>query len=284
MKILFLLFAISFMSSKVVSQPDTMLYKKQVEYLMDQSSIQSFLDTLFIRDSFYRGELASDMFDLENLISISYYVNRYGYPSYDDFGEASKTPWMIWKHTKYNSLRILSFPLILKGYQAGEISEDLMKNYLLKAVYKDHFDNNDYKHIPYEDLYTLLGLNIGELISIESLITKMKEIRLLNSTPKKEVLRWYGEELSKWVTENGERKWWTTRGAPVEIITLENCKIYFRKDNVDHSAEPYELMKIGEKKFRYKNRETDKYFEIDPNGNLLYRDAEEVFDLYKKVE
>ncbi len=42
-------------------------------------------------------------------------------------------------------------------------------------------------------------------------------------------------------------------------------------------------MKIGEKKFKFKNQQTDRYFEIDPEGNLLYRNTEEVFDLYKKV-
>lgn len=31
-------------------------------------------------------------------------------------------------------------------------------------------------------------------------------------------------------------------------------------------------------------QQTDRYFEIDPDGNLLYRDAAEVFDLYKKIE
>ena len=284
MKISIILFLISLFGIKIASQPDTMIYKRQVEKLTDHSSIQSFLDTLFKRDSFYRGELANNLLDLENLIAISYYVNRYGYPSYDDFGEASKTPWMIWRHTKFNSLRIMSAPLIIKGYQAGEISEDLMRNYLLKVVYNDRFDNDDYKYLPYEEIYTLLGLNTDEFISIEALITKMKEIRLLNSQPKKEILRWKGAEKAKWITANGERVWFQYKTSPVEIMTFENCKTYFRKITIDNSSEYDLLQKIGEGKFRFVNQQTDKYFEIDPEGNLLYRNDKEVFDLYKKIE
>ena len=284
MKKSILLFIILFTTNQVVSQPDTMIYKKQVENLTDYASIQTYLDTIYKRDQQYRGDDAITLLDLENLISISYYFNSFEYPSEEVFGEASMAPRLIWIHNSYLGLRRLSFPLILKAFQSGQISEDLLRSRYLRILYAEQFDDDKINEIALAELFELLELNTSNHISIESMIRYMEERRKFNSQPKKEVLRWYGAEKSKWVTENGEKKWWTTRGSPVEIITLENCKIYFRKDHVDHSAEPYELIKIGEKKFKFKNQQTDRYFEIDTDGNLLYRNADEVFDLYKKIE
>ena len=284
MKILILFFVITIIGIRGVSQPDTMIYKKQIENLTDHASMQMYLDTIFKRDTNYRGNEAITLLDLENLISISYYFNAFGYPSEEDFGFVSMAPRSIWIHNSYLGLRRLSFPLILKAFESRQINEARLRSYYLKHLYLERFAEDEINEIALPELFKLLELNTSDVISIEALISYMEERRTFNSQPKKEVVRWYGEELSKWATVNGERKWCTTRGSPVEIITLENCKLYFRKDNVDHSAEPYELMKIGEKKFKFKNRQTDRYFEIDPDGNLLYRDAVEVFDLYKKIE
>ena len=283
MKISILLPFILLIGTKAVSQPDTMIYKKQIESLTDHASIQMYLDTIFKRDQHYRGNHDITLLDLENLISMSYFINRFGYPTNEEYGDASNVAWLIWIHNSYLGLRRLTFPIILNAFESGQISEALLRSYYLKHLYLERFEDDKINEIALPELFKLLELNTSDVISIEALISYMEERRKFNSQPKKEVLRWYGEELSKWATVNGERKWCTSRGSPVEIITLANCKIYFRKDNVDHSAEPYELMKIGEKKFKFKNRETDRYFEIDADGNLLYRDTEEVFDLYKKV-
>jgi len=270
--------------SGAVSQPDTMTYKRQIESLTDHASIQAYLDTIFKRDQTYRGDQAVTLYDLENLLSISYYVNAYGYPSLEAFGDASYAPRLIWIHNSFLSLNRLSFPLILKAFESEQISESDLRSYYLKNMYADRFDDDNIKDMPLPELYKLLDLNTSGTISILDLITVMEEKRKFNSLPKKEVLKWYGAEKSNWVNENGERKWWTTRGSPVEIITFENCKIYFRKVHIDNSYEPRELQKIGENKFRFKDRQSDKFFEIDDDGNLLYRNEQEVFDFHLKQE
>jgi hypothetical protein len=284
MKILTLILVIFLLVSKALSQPDTMTYKRQVEALTDHASIQAYLDTIFKRDQTYRGDQAVTLYDLENLLSISYYVNAYGYPSPEAFGDASYAPRLIWIHNSFLSLRRLSFPLILKAFESGQISESDLRSYYLKNLYADRFDNDDIKDMPLPELYKLLDLNTSGTISILDLITVMEEKRKFNSLPKKEVLKWYGAEKSNWVNENGERKFWTTRGSPVEIITFENCKIYFRIAHGDRSYEPRELQKIGENKFRFKGRQSDKFFQIDADGNLLYRNEQEVFDFHLKQE
>ena len=78
MKISILLFFIMFTGIKAVSQPDTMIYKRQIENLTDHASIQMYLDTIFKRDTNFRGNEAITLLDLENLISISYYFNAFG--------------------------------------------------------------------------------------------------------------------------------------------------------------------------------------------------------------
>ena len=78
MKILILFFVITIIGIRGVSQPDTMIYKKQIENLTDHASMQMYLDTIFKRDTNYRGNEAITLLDLENLISISYYFNAFG--------------------------------------------------------------------------------------------------------------------------------------------------------------------------------------------------------------
>lgn len=270
---------------RVVSQPDTLLYKKQIESLKDHASIQAYLDTIFKRDQTYRGDDAVNLFDLENLISISYFVNIHGYPSIEEYGDASSiAPRMIWVHNSFRELRRLSFPLILKGFESGQISEENLRTYYLRTLYSDRFDDDKNKVIPLPELFELLELNTSDTISIEALIISMAEIRKFNSQPKKEVLTWHGAEKGKWATVNGERKWLTYKTNPVEFVTYENCKMYYQLISVDNSYQPHELQKIGDRKYKLRNQQTDKYFEIDGDGNLLYRNEDEVFDFHKKQE
>jgi len=56
MKISIILFLISLFGIKIASQPDTMIYKRQVENLTDHASLQMYLDTILKRDQFYRGD------------------------------------------------------------------------------------------------------------------------------------------------------------------------------------------------------------------------------------
>ncbi len=282
---LLLLFFMVCSGIQVVSQPDTLLYKRQIESLTDHVSIQAYLDTIFKRDQTFRGDKAVNLFDLENLISISYFVNKYGYPSIEDYGDnSSRAPRFIWVHNTFRELQRLSFPLILKGFESGQISEETLRTNLLRTLYAERFDDDKNKVIPLPELFELLDLNTSSTISIEALIISMEEIRKFNSQPKKEVMTWNGAEKGKWATVNGERKWLTYKTDPVEFVTYENCKMYYQLIGVDHSFQPHELQKIGDRKFKLKNQQTDKYFEIDDDGNLLYRNKDEVFDFHKKLE
>ena len=267
-----------------LSQPDTLIYQRQTANLSDQASKQNYLDTLLKRDQQFRGNDAITLFDLENLISISYYINQYGFPSSEVFGEASDAPRLIWIHNTYHSLRKLSFPLVLGAFQSGQFTERKLRDYYLKTLYAESYDDDRINEIPLPELFELLDLNTSNSISIEALIYSMEEKRKFNSQPKKEVKFWKGAEKSKWITANGERKLMSYKTSPVEIITFESCKIYFHKINADNSHEPQELQKIGEGKFRFKDRQSDKYFEIDPDGNLLYRTEAEVIDFHLKQE
>jgi hypothetical protein len=280
-----ILFFIVCSGIQVASQPDTLLYKRQIESLTDHISIQTYLDTIFKRDQTYRNDQTTISIDLENLISISYFVNKYGYPSIEDFGETSSmAPRLIWVHNSFRELRRLSFPLILKGFESGQINENSLRTNLLRPLYAERFDDDKHKIIPLPELFELLDLNTSDTISIKALIISMAEIRKFYSQSKKEVLTWNAAEKGKWATVNGEQKWLTYKTNPVEFITYESCKMFYHKIHIDNSHEPQELQKIGDRKFKIKNQQTDKYFEIDPDGNLLYRNKDEVFDFHKKQE
>ena len=147
MKISILLFFIMITGIKAVSQPDTVIYKKQIENLTDHASIQMYLDTIFKRDQHYRGNHAITLLDLENLISISYYFNANGYPSEEDFGFASIAPRSIWIHNSYLGLRRLTFPLILKAFESGQINESRLRSYYLKHLYLERFEDDKINEI-----------------------------------------------------------------------------------------------------------------------------------------
>jgi len=284
MKVLIALTILILSSGISLSQVDTLRLKNAVDGLKDKNSIQHYLDAIFKEDKYYRGDLTNITKDIEHLISLSYFINKFDYPLEEEYGQSTIALRFIWIHVPFLAMRRISFPLIHKAYIAGVISENDLRTYYMQRLYEDEFDDDNNLSLPIDSLFILLGLNTTSHIPIRDLFEETEKIKALRSLPKKEVLKWRGAVKSKIVTANGERVMMTSSDSPVEIFTLENCNIYFRKIHSDNSYEPKELVKIGEGKYKFKNMLTNKYFEIDREGNLLYTDGAEVIYEYRKLK
>ncbi|HZV68253.1 MAG TPA: hypothetical protein VFG10_01875 [Saprospiraceae bacterium] len=265
-----------------ISQIDTLKLKFEINALTSEEKIQTYLNRVFKMDQTYRSDRTKIYLDLERLISISYFINKYGYPTKGKYGLASNAPRLVWIHNKFHALRKLAFPIILKGFQANEIDEKEIRTYYLKNIYQSQFYDTNNVVLPLDELFQILELNVSNTISIKELILNIDEIKKLNSIQKKDSRTWDPPTFSKEVLLNGVRTPMTYKGDAVEIFTLQNCKIYFQKLYADHSAERKELIKIGEDQYKYKGRETDKYFEVNAEGDLLYRNKEMIITTYKK--
>lgn len=280
MKILLIVLIFLLNSIETKSQIDTFVLKNKVEQLINQDSIQMFLDFILKEDQHYRGELTNISMDLEHLFTLSYFLNKFGSPTEENFGKSVMVLRSVWIHIPFLALRRLSFPLIHSAYLSGNISENDLRNYYLRKLYEDRFDDDKYLTLPIDSLFSLLNLNSTSSIPIRTLFLETEKIKSLRNIPKKELWKWNGPIKTKIVTVNGERKEMAYSDSPVEIFVLKNCNIYFQKVHSDNSYEPKELIKIGERKFKFKNQITNKYFEIKDNGNLLYKDDSTVFQEY----
>jgi hypothetical protein len=277
-----------FLISIIISLPlfchaqfDTLGLFQEVDNLRDDHARRLFLEKLYAEDGKFRGTETNKTLDLQHLISISYYINKYGHPTEAIHGEpASTAPWAIWAHAKYRNLNLMTFPIILKAFEANELTEKKLRGYCLRVLYDNLYDDELYMELPLQDLYDLLGVNTGNTISIAALIAEMARIKELIQIPKKEIQNWGSAPRSKTVTINGIKTEKTYYTNPVEIFTLENGDIYYRKIFGDSSYDPVQLTRLSERQFKFKDQKTEKYFEIDKDGNLAYRDKQKIIMLH----
>ena len=284
MRLLIFVSIILLTSCVAQSQIDTLRLKNQVDRLNNKDSIQAYLNHILQEDQHYRGDLTNLSMDIEHLISLSYFINKFTFPTEEIFGPPARALRFVWTHVPFLSLKKFSFPLIHSAFLTGHISENDLRTYYLKRLYEDEFDDEKNLSLPIDSLFVLLKLNTTSRIPIHILLLEAEKIKDLRSMSKKETWKWSGSVKSKVVTANGNRVLMTSTDSPVEIFTLENCNIYFRKLHSDNSYEPKELVKIGEGKYKIKNQQTNKYFEIKENGNLIYTDGFDIIYEYRKLK
>jgi hypothetical protein len=266
-----------------ISQPDTIVIKQRIDSLTTPEARKKYLNDLLEMDQAYRGDDVKVSHDMDNLVSVAYYLNTHGYPDKATYGDAYKILPLIFIHTSYDALTRLAFPLVYKTFQAKYTSETQVRTYYLRPLYELKFENEDYKTIPLEKLFSELDLNTTDQIPLPALINRINEIIAFKKSKKTEVLKFKAPFHEKEVTVNGTKVKMAMKTSPAEVFTLEDGRIYFHKISIDRSYEPQELIRIGENKFKFRDQETFNYLEIDAEGNLLYRNQGEVIDLYKKA-
>lgn len=176
--------------SLCIAQVDTLKLIQKVNSLTDLESHVLFWNEIDKSDQTHRGEIADEELDFNNLILVSYYLNKFGYPKRNLCGINSIVINPIWIHNKYPILKRFSFPIILQGFKANEIPEKDIRNYFLQTLYLMEYDDNDIKTKPLSVLFKSLKLNTSAKIDINTLCEAFDSCRKFELSPRELLGEW----------------------------------------------------------------------------------------------
>ena len=196
---------------------DTIHLKKEVMSLSNHMKRHEFLKNIYEIDQKYRGQATNENIDFQNLISISYYVNKYGHPKKKDFSKYAKVPSLVWIHNRYTEIDRISFPIILKGFLNGEIPESEIRNYFLRGMYHLKYDDEGFKTHSFFELFEICQVKTDETISIKNLIaTKIIVEEKNNLTDAK---------VSNWKSDDGHRFYYVDSQKIERFISGQKIRI-----------------------------------------------------------
>src|SRR5678815_1900878 len=84
-----------------VSQVDTLVLKKQVDEIETEKNHVDFWDFIFERDQNMFHSDHIEKINIENLVLVCYYLNKFGYPDVNILGDKARIINMVWVHNKY---------------------------------------------------------------------------------------------------------------------------------------------------------------------------------------
>jgi hypothetical protein len=276
-----LLFLTVFHFNGYAQKIDTLDIMNQVNVLQNADAIQNALHSIISEDQQFRGNQTNDSLDLHHLIWVLYFVNKFGYPSKEFYGHDAFATSVIWIHN-HRRLRIISFPIILKGFLSGQINEKDLRDYYLRTIYTYKYEDDDYLRMPLKALFEKLELNTSNTISAEALLNISTELVAFENQPKEIVGIWKSDKTSKTYDNNGQHINVEFEGERVEIFKLPDENIYIRLSSSYGSREPHELYLTTQNEYKYKTMETDRYYTIEGEELYLKKD-EQVIMKYKKT-
>ena len=263
-------------------QIDTAQLKKQIDNLADAPQIQRYLDRLLEEDQKFRGAMENDSLDARHLLSISYFVNKFGYPSSKIYGRGASAPWVIWVHND-RRLRILSFPIILKGFLAGQFKEKDLRDYYLRTIYTYRFDDEGHLTLPLKELFAKLELNTTERVPIDRLYLRLQEKRAFEQAPRTLIGKWKTDGKSKTYDLKGKDVTVNFEGETAIIFTLPDGRLFFQHYSSAGKFEVAPVQQAAANKYVFSERQTDKYLWIE-GSSLILKNDQESFAQYTKVE
>ncbi len=249
------------------AQVDTTKLKLRVSQLQSTEDHMDFWQNLYDKDQTYRNVKTSKINDLENLISASIYLNKFGYPSENI--KAGKILPFIWIHNSYPYVKQVSFPLILAGYKNKQISETDLRTYYIRNMYWRKFFNEQNRTKDLNVLFAELNLNTKDKIDIRDIIMAYNE--------SEDFLNQNFVTIGHWNNPKG--------GTTVKILKSENGEYYYHNLYIDGSYYPQKIIPdehYPNNLFRnYYN--PDLYFGIQLNGDLTVKNSLEK-KTYKAIE
>ena len=222
----FIIILAASLSSVAYSQKiDTAQIKKHINSLNAGDGTLTALHKVIEEDQKFRGSQTNDSLDLLHLIWFTYFVDKFGYPSKNIFGNDAFAASIIWIHN-HRKLRIISFPIILKGFLSGQIKEKDLRDYYLRAIYTYKFEDDGYLHIPLKELFDKLELNTSNNISVEELLRVADEINEFKNQPRETIGVWECEGNSKTYDYQGQKVNVKFESERAEIYKIPNGKIF----------------------------------------------------------
>lgn len=263
-------------------QIDTLALKKEIDALHNLESIQQYLDRIYEEDQQYRGAQSIDSLDYRHLLSMSYFVNKFGYPKSQQFGRSAYAAWLIWVHTRHHALARSSFPIILKGFLSNELPASELRSYYLASLYHEKFDDNAHLELPLKTLFERCEVVTADQIDISRMVAEKQAINAFEQLPIRRADYYQADGSSRNYELNGHTIPVRFDGEQLKLFQLEDGRIFLLVVTIDGSAEPRELMETPDGRFVIKNRQSNKYYRIQGEELLLFAD-EALLKRYPKI-
>lgn len=256
----------------IQAQVDTNALKQIVPTDYDLFKQKQFWNYIYIRDQDRRNSPRIENMDEENLILVSYYFNRFGYPDYLRLGQKVNIINMVWVHNRYAEINKICAPIIIAGFQQNAILEKTYRDYYLRALYQTKFDDHGYKSKTLDSIYNDLDIHPATKIPIEEIVKKFGEYQVLKSDTALLIGTWLTPSFSDTNEFHGKLMIAKTASQRVSIFQSSNQKIYLKYFNSDNSLEPRELERCQQNKNKFieKNITSERSYEINKEGNLIY--------------
>lgn len=253
---LFLSFKVIFLNSSIHAQVDTTQLKLAVYQIQSIEDHNEFWQNLYERDQTFRNVKTSKINDLENLISATYYLNRFGYPSEDI--KAGRAMPLIWIHASYPKVEQVTFPIILAGFKDGQISEKDIRTYYVRNMHWKKYFNEENRTKALNILFADLNLNVDNRICISDILSAYNESeKFLNQN---------FETIGHWDNPKGD--------TTVKILKSEDGAYYYHNLYVDGSYYPEKVIKDKKYPNLYRNYfQHEFYFGVQPNGDLTVKNS-----------
>jgi hypothetical protein len=258
----------------VHSQPDTLALKKQVENIYTEKNHQDFWEFIYDRDQNMFQSDRIEAINLENLILVSYYFNKFGYPDFNVLGDKSKIINLVWVHNKYYEIKKITYPIILQGYLKKGITEFNLREYYLRILYKRYFDDHGNMTKPLSQIYKELAPNLSSQIDVREILKIYSSNEKYFSQEKKITGMWKSEDLVYNGFLKGDLYSHSISGGRVTIYKMPDGKYFFESLYPWQSVDPEELKPANDSNtvFQFANAQSLKYYQITKDGDLVYKD------------
>jgi len=258
-----------------ISQFDTIALKQRVNEIHTEKNHTDFWDFIFERDQNMFHSDRIEVINFENLILVSHYLNKFGYPDIDVLGEKAKIINMVWLHNKYFQIKKLTYPIILQGYLKKAISEFNLRDYFLRILYQRYSDDHGHMTKPLSQIYKELEPNVSNYIDVQGFVDFYLEREKYFNLNKILIGKWKSEDIEYSGTLNENPFTRILPGAKVTIYQLPDGKYFFEPLYDQQSHDPIELKAVDDSKlnFQFEFYQTQNWYQIQENGDLEYKDV-----------
>jgi len=273
MKVLIVIVFFSFLTPGF-SQFDTMALKQQVNNIRTEKRHTDFWDFIYERDQNMFQSNKLEQMNMENLILVSYYFNKFGYPDIDILGDKAKIINMVWLHNKYSEVQKMTYPFILHGYLEKQISEYNLRDYFLRILYQSYFDDHGHMQKPLSQIYKELEPNLSSQIDVQSFVKYYMEKEKYFNQDKEILGTWQSSDVMYNGALNGSPYSHAIQGNKVTIYKMPDGKYFFEQLVDGQSIEPKELELIegATRSFRFLTIQSLKYYQVTDEDDLLFMD------------
>lgn len=277
---LLLLFLLSLEYILVSGQVDTAAIRRTIPTSDEFFQHQKFWDNIYFRDQELLSSPEHERINEENLVAVSMYFNRFGYPDYQRLGKRSKIIEMVWVHTSSIAFKLIAVPIMIRCFTSGANTEMEYREYFLRILYQNFYDDKGNMTLPLDSVYQRLNISDSDTISIPGLIKAFDYYHVQKSSIKDLVGEWWTAPRSKDYYLNGDTIKVNFDQTRITISKTRDdnyyMHLYSKKGNI---MEPSELALKAGSPLQYKEtlKVTNKYWKITTTGDLIYTDGVKEF-------